>query len=385
MTGLIISTPSMPKQVIEYESLFRTNQSLMADLEAAASRVIRSGWYVLGSEVAAFEAEFSTYVGSRHCIGVANGLDALILSIESMDLPRPSDILVASNTYIATILAIVRAGHRPVLVEPALETFNLDPALMEQAMTLETRAVCVTHLFGKTCRMDDITAFTHKHSLRLIEDCAQSHGAMLAGVMTGTFGDAGCFSFYPTKNLGGLGDGGAVVTDNDELADRLRHLRNYGAKLKYVNEYPGVNSRLDELQAAMLRVKLRHLDDLTKHKRMLAEIYFKRLPSWIPLPVRREDEFDVFHIFAIRCSQRDALRKYLLERGIKTEIHYPTPPHHQRAMVGVLSGSYPIAEVLHATELSLPISLGHSADEIETVCSVLGADEARQFFEQERP
>lgn len=374
----------MTKPVIEYESLALTNMALMANLEEAASRVIRSGWYVLGTEVTAFEAEFAKYVGSRHCIGVANGLDALILSIEALDLPKPSDILVASNTYIATIIAIIKAGHRPVLVEPVLETFNLDPALLEQALTTETRAVCVTHLFGKPCRMDAITAFTQKYDLRLIEDCAQSHGATFGGVMTGTFGDAGCFSFYPTKNLGALGDAGAVVTNDDALADRLRHLRNYGSKQKYLNEYLGVNSRLDELQAAMLRVKLRHLDNLIEHKRMLAHIYFEHLPGWIPLPLRREDEFDVFHIFGIRCPQRKELRQYLLERGVKTEIHYPTPPHHQRAMVGVLAGNYPIAQVLHETELSLPISMGHTAEEIETVCSILAVDEARQFFEEQR-
>jgi len=374
----------MAKPIIEYESLARTNKKWMADFEAAASRVIRSGWYVLGVEVKAFEAEFAGYVGSRHCIGVASGLDALILSIEALDMPKPSDILVASNTYIATILAIVKAGHRPVLVEPVLESFNLDPALLEQAMTTETRAVCVTHLFGKPCRMDAITAFTHKHDLFLIEDCAQSHGATLSGVMTGTFGDAGCFSFYPTKNLGALGDAGAVVTNDTALADRLRHLRNYGSKIKYVYEYPGVNSRLDEMQAAILRVKLRDLDDVIRHKRMLAEIYFKYLPHWIPLPVRRDDEFDVFHIFAIRCPQRDSLRQYLLERGVKTEVHYPIPPNHQRAMAGILSGSYPIAEALHATELSLPISMGHTAAEIESVCAILAADEVRQFFGEEQ-
>lgn len=381
MTEPTILTTIMTKAIIEYESLARTNQAWMAELESAASKVIRSGWYVLGSEVAAFEAEFAAYVGRRHCIGVANGLDALILAIEALNLPKRSDILVASNTYIATILAILRAGHCPVLVEPVLDTFNMDPALLDQAMTSETRAVCVTHLFGKPCRMEAITAFTQKHDLRLIEDCAQSHGATLAGAMTGTFGDAGCFSFYPTKNLGALGDAGAVVTNDDALADRLRHLRNYGSKLKYVNEYLGVNSRLDEMQAAMLRVKLRHLDDLIKHKRMLADIYFKRLPSWISLPIRQDDEFEVFHIFAIRCPQRDALRQYLLEQGIKTEIHYPIPPHRQHAMAGVLSGSYPVAEVLHATELSLPISMGHRAEEIEAVCAALCADEARQFFE----
>lgn len=357
--------------VIEYESLARSNATFMADLEAAATRVIRGGWYVLGQEVSAFEAEFAAYVGAQHCIGVANGLDALILSIEALDLPRGSDILVASNTYIATILAIVRAGHKPVLVEPELITFNMDPARLSQAMTDNTRAICVTHLFGKTCRMDAISAFAREHGLRVVEDCAQSHGARLGTQMTGTFGDAGCFSFYPTKNLGAFGDAGAIVTNDDTLADRLRHMRNYGSKQKYLNRYIGVNSRLDELQAALLRVKLRYLDAMTAHKRSLAEIYFAKLPDWVAQPVRRPDEHDVFHIFGIRHPQRDALRQHLLDHGVKTEIHYPIPPHRQEAMRGILEGSYPVAEELHATELSLPISAGHQAKDVERVVDIL--------------
>ena len=227
--------------MIEYESLALSNAAYMDELEAAASRVIRSGWYVLGQEVSAFEAEFAQYTGARHCVGVANGLDALILSLEALDLPRGSEVMVASNTYIATILAIVRAGLVPVLVEPVRETFNMDPALLAQALTPATRAICVTHLFGKTCRMDAIGAFAQAHGLKLVEDCAQSHGARLGLRQTGTFGDAGCFSFYPTKNLGALGDAGAVVTNDDALAERLRHLRNYGSRQKYVNKYVGVN------------------------------------------------------------------------------------------------------------------------------------------------
>jgi dTDP-4-amino-4,6-dideoxygalactose transaminase len=363
----------MPEpQTIEYESLARSNLPFMAELEAASSRVIRGGWYVLGQEVSAFEAEFASYVGAKHCIGVANGLDALILSIEALDLPRGSDILVASNTYIATILAIVRAGHKPVLVEPELTTFNMDPALLPQAMTQNTRAICVTHLFGKTCRMDAIGAFAREHGLRVIEDCAQSHGARLGAQMTGTFGDAGCFSFYPTKNLGAIGDAGAIVTNDDALADRLSHTRNYGSKQKYVNRYVGVNSRLDELQAALLRVKLRHLDAMTAHKRALAEIYFANLPQWVTQPVRRADEYDVFHIYGIRHPKRDALRQHLLDHGVKTEIHYPIPPHRQEAMGGILTGSYPIAEELHATELSLPISAGHTLDNAVRVAALIG-------------
>lgn len=361
---------------IEYEDLARSNGAVMADLQAAAQKTIASGWYVLGGEVAAFESEFAAYIGARHCIGVANGLDALILAIEALDLPAHSEIMLASNTYIATILAIVRAGHVPRLVEPVRETFNIDPARLDAALTARTAAICVTHLFGKPCRMDAICDFARRHGLRVIEDCAQSHGAKLDGKTTGTFGAAGCFSFYPTKNLGALGDAGAVVTDDDALAERLRHTRNYGSRLKYVNEYVGVNSRLDELQAALLRVKLRGLAALTEHKRRLAEIYFANLPSWLALPQRVPDEYDVFHIFGIRHPARDALRAYLLERKVKTEIHYPIPPHRQKAMAGILGGDYPIADELHRTELSLPISAGHTATDIEAVCERIAGFEA---------
>jgi dTDP-4-amino-4,6-dideoxygalactose transaminase len=361
--------------MIEYESLARSNSAYMAELEEAATRVIRSGWYVLGQEVREFETEFAKYVGAKHCIGVANGLDALILSIEALDLPRGSEVLVASNTYIATILAIVRAGYKPVLVEPELETFNIDPARLASALTSRTRAVCVTHLFGKTCRMDAIGAFAREHELKIVEDCAQSHGAMLGEQMTGTFGDAGCFSFYPTKNLGAIGDAGAVVTNDDALADRLRYTRNYGSKQKYVNEHVGVNSRLDEMQAALLRVKLRHLDEMTQHKRVLAEIYFDNLPGWLKLPRWRDDEYDVFHIFGVRHPRRDELRAWLLDRGVKTEVHYPIPPHRQKAMQGILSGDWPIAEELHATELSLPISAGHTPKDILRICDALAGFE----------
>jgi dTDP-4-amino-4,6-dideoxygalactose transaminase len=363
--------------MIEYENLALSNRAYMAELEEAASRVIRSGWYVLGNEVSAFEAEFAKYLGVKHCIGVANGLDALILSIEALDLPKGSDVLVASNTYIATILAIVRAGHQPVLVEPEIETFNIDPAKLAESITANTRAICLTHLFGKSCRMDAICAFASEHGIKIIEDCAQSHGAKLSGQMTGTFGHAGCFSFYPTKNLGAVGDAGAVVTNDDALADRLRHTRNYGSKQKYVNEYIGINSRIDEMQAALLRVKLRHLEEMTLHKRALAEIYFDHLPAWLMLPRRRDDEYDVFHIFGVRFARRDELRAWLLEQGVKTEVHYPIPPHRQKAMDGVLLGSYPIADQLHQTELSFPISVGNTHREVREICAFLNQASSR--------
>ena len=363
--------------MIEYEDLATSNSCCMSEMEAAAARVIRGGWYVLGHEVCAFESEFSQYIGTKHCVGVASGLDALILSIEALELPHNSDIIVASNTYIATILAIIRAGHRPVLVEPELETFNIDPNNITAAITSETRAICVTHLFGKSCRMDAICELANQHGLRIIEDCAQSHGAKLAGKMTGTFGDAGCFSFYPTKNLGAIGDAGAVVTNDDSLADRLRHMRNYGSKRKYVNDYIGTNSRLDEIQAALLRVKLRYLERLTQHKRALADIYFEGLPRWLRLPRRRNEEYDVFHIFGVRHNRRDELRVWLLEQGVKTEIHYPIPPHRQKAMRGIINGNFPIAEELHATELSLPISAGTTEVEVRAVCEILESVQSR--------
>lgn len=354
--------------MIEYENLAASNATFIGELEEAARRVVRGGWYVLGQEVAAFEREFAEFTGARYCIGVANGLDALTLSIRALELPASSEIVVAANTYIATILAIVQAGHRPVLVEPERDTFNLDASKIHDVLTPSTRAICVTHLFGKSCRMDAIERIARENGLKVIEDCAQSHGAKLGGRQTGTFGDAGCFSFYPTKNLGALGDGGAVVTNDEAVADRLRHLRNYGSKEKYVNRYVGVNSRLDELQAAFLRIKLRHLNGMTAHKRLLADAYFEQLPSWLELPRRRDDEYDVYHIFAVRTPSRDALRRHLLEHGVKTEIHYPIPPHRQVAMQGILSGDYPITDELHATELSLPISLGHTLQDITAVC-----------------
>jgi dTDP-4-amino-4,6-dideoxygalactose transaminase len=359
--------------MIEYENLALSNAVLMTELEAAAVKVIRSGWYVLGPEVSAFEAEFAQAVGTKHCIGVGNGLDALILSLEALDLPKCCDVLVASNSYIATILAIVRGGYRPVLVEPELETFNIDASLLPSALTPNTRAICVTHLFGKPCRMDAIGAFAQAHGLKVLEDCSQSHGAKLAGQNTGTFGDAGCFSFYPTKNLGALGDAGAIVTNNDALADRLRHSRNYGSKQKYVNDYLGVNTRLDEIQAAFIRVKLRHLERITEHKRQLAKLYLEHLPTGLKLPRLRDDEWDVFHIFGVRHPERDRLRSWLLEQGIKTEVHYPIAPHRQKAMLGILRGDWPVADELHATELSLPISVGHTPEDVRAVCAAISA------------
>lgn len=366
--------------MVEYESLELSNRRFVTELREAFDKVLARGWYVLGNEVSEFECEFAAFVGSGHCIGVANGLDALTLSIKALDLPAGSEILVASNTYIATILAVVNAGHQPVLVEPDLRSYNIDPQRMQAALTRRTRAICVTHLYGKPCRMDLVGPFAQAHGLAVIEDCAQSHGASLNGRMTGTFGNTGCFSFYPTKNLGALGDAGAITTDDPALADRLRHLRNYGSLKKYVNLHVGVNSRLDELQAAFLRVKLRHLAEITAHKQHLASIYFDSLPQPLVLPLRESGSVNVFHIFPIRCTRRDELRAYLLHNDIKTEVHYPIPPHRQQAMKGIVEGDeghYPIADEIHATELSLPISYATTPDDVAAVCRAV-----RQFFDQ---
>jgi dTDP-4-amino-4,6-dideoxygalactose transaminase len=356
---------------IEYEKLSRTNRLFMEEFEIAANRVIRSGRYILGEEVISFEKEFANYIGAKHAIGVANGLDSILLALEALELPKNSEILVASNSYIATILAIIRSGHKPVLVEPVLDTFNIDHSLLIKSLTNKTKAICVTHLFGKACRMDEICKFANDHGLQVLEDCAQSHGARLGSTKTGNFGIAGCFSFYPTKNLGALGDAGAVVTNDDNLAEHIRHLRNYGSKQKYVNKYIGMNSRLDEIQASFLKIKLKYIDDINAHKRQLAEIYFKNLPDWLIKPTKKNDEYDVFHIYGVRCDTRDQLKNYLAENGISCEIHYPIAPHRQVAMEGVLTGNYPIADELQNTQLSLPISYGHSATDIEAVCRTI--------------
>lgn len=353
--------------MIEYENLAKTNAPYMASLCEAASDVVQSGWYISGEKVAAFESAFAQYLGVKHCIGVANGLDALTLSFVALDLPKGSEVLVASNTYIATILGILHAGLVPVLVEPDIATYNINPDCLQASLSRKTRALCVTHLYGRACDMARITVFAQLNDLAIVEDCAQSHGAQFDGRMTGAYG-LGCFSFYPTKNLGALGDAGAITTDNDEWADKLRHLRNYGSKKKYFNQYVGYNSRLDELQAAFLLKKLPDLNHITEHKRLLAGLYRQHLPQEIFHPPAADSEQDVHHIFPIRHPHRDSLKQFLLERGVKTEIHYPVPPHRQMAMQGLLNGEYPVADLIHSSILSLPISPATSSDEVMQVC-----------------
>lgn len=362
------------KPVIPYENLARTNSPFESEFKSAFNSFVEKGWYILGQEVKSFEEEFSKYIGTKHCIGVASGLDALIIALECLKLPKGSDVLVPSNTYIASILAIVKAGLNPVLVEPDISTYNINPELLESSLTPKTKAILVVHLYGKSCEMDKITSFCKKHDLRLVEDCAQSHGAKFDGKTTGSFGDFGAFSFYPTKNLGALGDAGAICTDNDELAEMARAWRNYGSEKHYHNKYTGINSRLDEIQASFLRIKLRHIEEITEKKRRLAKMYFDGLDkNKFILPLIDERYFDVYHIFQIRHKNRDELKQYLLDNGIKTEIHYPVAPINQEGYKDIFKNQKPtpIAEEIHNTVLSLPISYGTTEEEVKRIIEVI--------------
>ena len=358
--------------MIEYENLALVNKPFFEDFERSFRSTLERGWFILGENVSRFEREFADYCGVRHCVGVASGLDALVLSLRALELLPASEVIVPANTYIASILAIVLADLKPVLVEPDIKTYNIDPSRIEEQITDRTKAIMVVHLYGKPCEMDPIIDVKRKFGLALIEDCAQAHGARYKGTRVGGFGECSGFSFYPTKNLGALGDGGAVVTDNPEIAGKIGQLRNYGSAKKYYNERVGCNSRLDELQAGFLSVKLRKLDSVNAHKRKLAQIYLEGLKGDFIRPAVHADFFDTYHIFNIRHPQRDKLREYLLSNGVKTEIHYPVPPHRQQAMRGILTdGPYPITEEIHNTTLSLPISYGHTEAEIEGVVEIM--------------
>jgi len=357
--------------MIEYENLNRVNQPYFEEYNKAFNEVLESGWFVLGKNVEEFEKEFAEYNGVNYCLGVASGLDALILALMSLDFDSKSEVIVPSNTYIATILSILRNGNIPILVEPDLETYNIDPNRIEEAITSNTKAIMVVHLYGKPCDMDPIMEICRRHNLYLIEDCAQAHGAEYKGKKVGSFGDISAFSFYPTKNLGCLGDGGVVLTNNEAVFQKIKMLRNYGSSKKYYNEYLGLNSRLDEVQASFLRIKLRHLDKINEHKRGLAETYLDLLNQNAIVPQVHPDYSDVYHIFNIRHKNRDSLKNYLLSNEVKTEIHYPLPPHHQKALSFMNKLKFPISEEIHATTLSLPISVFHSKEDIIRVADLV--------------
>lgn len=349
---------------------------LQADIDAAVQRVLASGYYILGPEVEAFENEFATYCDSSHAIGVANGLDALHLALRAMDVGPGDEVIVPSNTYIATWLAVSQCGATPVPVEPDARTCNIDPALIEAAITPRTKVILPVHLYGQPADMDPILAIARRHGLRVLEDGAQAHGARYKGQRIGAHGDAVAWSFYPGKNLGAMGDGGAVTTNDAQLADRLRVLRNYGSRVKYVNEVQGTNSRLDPLQAAILRVKLAHLDAWNARRSAIAQRYQQGLAGCgLGLPHVPDWAEPAWHLYVVRTPQRDALQAHLTEAGVGSLIHYPIPPHLQQAYAGqgYQPGAFPIAEAMANEVLSLPMGPHLGAEQqAKAIDAVLG-------------
>ncbi len=362
----------MKNTMIEYESLALLNEPFHKEYIYSFESILKSGWYILGENVKRFESQFALYNNADFCFGVASGLDAITLSIAAFNFEQGSEIIVPSNTYVATIISVLQNNMKPVLVEPSIETYNIDPAKIEASITKKTKAIVVVHLYGKSCNMDPILELCKKYNLKLIEDCAQSHGAKYKNKNTGTFGEFGAFSFYPTKNLGALGDAGAIVCNDKELAGIIRKLRNYGSDKKYYNDLVGYNSRLDEMQAAFLSVKLKRLDEINNHKRKLAAIYLENLKADFIKPSVDADYFDVYHIFNIRHPKRDELKAYLLKNNIKTEIHYPVSPNNQVALKEMFKNQqFPISEEIHNTTLSLPISFFHTEEDVNRVIETM--------------
>ncbi len=364
---------------IDYENLYELNKPFMDAYKKAFSETLDSGWFILGNQVKKFEEAFANYLNAPKFIGVASGLDALELPLLAMEYEEPVEVIVPSNTYIATINAIINTGNIPVFVDADLLTYNIDITKIEEKITSKTKAIMIVHLYGNPCKMDAIQALCKKHNLILIEDCAQSHGACFNNQMTGTFGEFGAFSFYPTKNLGALGDAGGIAVNDSSFFDKIKALRNYGSHIKYHNDFIGYNSRLDEIQAAFLSVKLTALDQINKHKQHLASLYLANLKSDYILPVTTENSSHVYHIFAVRHEKRDQLKEYLLEQGIKTEIHYPIVPceqksiknHYARINHQIDLNDFVNATKIHRTELSLPCSTIHDDDAIYRVIEVL--------------
>lgn len=355
--------------------LDRGFEKYQEEIEAAALKVLRSGWYVLGPEVSAFEEEFARYTGAEYCVGLASGLDALWLAFRVLGIGAGDEVIVQANTYIASVMGITINGATPVFVEPD-EFYNIDAEKIEEKITERTRAVLVVHLYGQAAQMEKIVGLCEKYKLRLVEDCAQSHGALSGGRMTGTFGDIGCFSFYPSKNLGAFGDAGAIVTDSEEIARAMKMYRNYGSEKRYYNKVVGANSRLDELQAAMLRVRLAHMEEVEEERRRIAERYAGEIRNdKLILPSVREGVTHVWHQYVIRTERRDELIAYLEERGIGTIIHYPVPPHLSEAYacLGYQRGSFPVTEKYADTVLSIPMYGGMTQEEQTRVIECLNA------------
>ena len=362
--------------MIKFLDLKKINAKYRSELKDAFDRVLDSGWFLMGSELNHFEAKFANFCGTKHAIGVANGLDALTLIIRAykeLGLFQDGDeIIVPSNTYIASILSITANNLVPVLVEPNLDTYNLDSELIESKITQSTKAILPVHLYGQMCDMDEINAIANRYNLKVIEDCAQAHGAVLLNKKAGNWGDAAGFSFYPGKNLGALGDAGAITTNDNKLAECIRALLNYGSQKKYENLYKGVNSRLDELQAAILNIKLKYLDDETAKRRAIASKYYNQIINpKIILPIVKFEMAHVWHLFVLRVNDRDHFQKYLNESGIQTIIHYPIPPHKQIAFKEFSNLSLPISEKIHNEIISLPISHILTDNEVDHIIKVV--------------
>ena len=355
--------------------LDRGFQLYQEEFEKKALEILRSGWYVLGREVSSFEEEFAAYTGGKHCIGLVSGLDALWIAFRVLGIGKGDEVIVQGTTYIASVMGITINGATPVFVEPD-EYFNIDASQIEEKITGKTKAILVVHLYGQASNMDIIMEIARKHNLRVVEDCAQSHGARFRGKMTGTFGDIGCFSFYPSKNLGAFGDGGAIVTDDSSIADDVRIFRNYGSEKRYYNKVVGTNSRLDELQAGLLRVRLSHMQELEEEKRKICSRYLAELchPDII-LPDTREGATHIWHQFVIRTEQRQELIDYLNRKEIGTIIHYPIPPHLSEAYqyLNVCRGSLPVTEHYAETVLSIPLYNGMTDEEQNFVIDAINA------------
>lgn len=360
---------------VPFVSLIKTNELLKTEAMIALEEVYDSGWYILGERLNSFEKAYANYCNSNYCIGVANGLDALHIALRTLGIGPGDEVIVPSNTYIASALAISFTGAKPVFVEPNEKTFNINPSLIEENITSKTKAILPVHLYGQACEMDSIMHISRQYNLFVIEDNAQAQGAMYANNKTGSMGIINGTSFYPGKNLGAYGDAGAITTNEIELDQKARSWRNYGSPKKYYNDILGLNSRLDEIQAALLLIKLNHLNNWTKERQRLANRYMNNLENceWLQLPEIAEKATHVYHLFVITTNQRDKLQSFLKEKGIDTLIHYPLPPHLQKAYVhlGLKKGDYPIAEKMANECLSLPMYVGLTDNELDYVCDMI--------------
>ncbi|MBP3688012.1 MAG: DegT/DnrJ/EryC1/StrS family aminotransferase [Alphaproteobacteria bacterium] len=362
--------------MIKFLDLAKVNNRFRKEIDERLTNILDKGWYLQGEENDKFAEHFAEYCGTKYAIGVANGLDALRLIIKASGFGEGDEIIVPANTYIATILAISDNGCTPVLVEPDINTYNINPDLVEAAITPKTKAIMVVHLYGQAVKMEKIWTLAKKYNLKVFEDAAQGHGAIYQGRRTGNLSDAAAFSFYPGKNLGCLGDGGAVVSNDKELIDKVKALANYGSDKKYHHIYKGLNSRLDEIQAAILDVKLPHLDEDNTRRRVIAKYYRENINNpRIVLPQTYDEQAHVWHVFVVRTQERDRFQQYLTDNGVQTIIHYPTPPHKQLAYQEWNNRSYPITEEIHKTIISLPISPVMTDDEVKKVVNIVNAYE----------